>query len=273
MAHQTPLLMAPLMHSAPTGPIALGNLIKDPRSPEIPLTKNDSDAVRKVADKYSEVEQSNVFRHDRKTASGSAGVVAKFFESLALDLGGNKNKSFQSTWKINRLVTRSIYPSEVEVKSVFNEPSVQEGIRNSFFRANVYMITSVQIAYGAEDFISTLRGHGAHLHAVADLNATGLPVNAGIDSSFDAADGIVRKSTFNPSMPFILAYGLREIYYRRKRVAKQKVYRNGDLYNVGGREPEPEEDSVAELRFLAEDNSEIPSMWGMKPSQYILEDD
>ncbi|XWW94760.1 hypothetical protein V2A60_002708 [Cordyceps javanica] len=282
MARKKVLLLAPTMRSAPTGPIALGNIIKDPLCPELPLTDTNSAAVKLLADKHQDVIETNVFNSDLRASSVSGGVVAKFLEGLAgfgLDLGGSQGQSARSSVKIDRLVTQSITPTMEEVRSVFNEPSVQAGIRNSFFRANVYMITSVQLAYGAEDFITAFRKKGTHFHLRADLSPALLPVKNGADGVLDASDSTIQKSTIDSSTPFVRAYRLREILYRRRRVETQREYVNGDLYDLDdSREEKPfhedhdPESSVAELVLLDDEDANLAELWDMKPRQYMLID-
>lgn len=135
------------------------------------------------------------------------------------------------------LETRRIFPSLADIKAIFEEDSVQDALRDSRFRSNLYLITGIQVAtQGGEYLVKKVREKGGNLHVVADWgNVVGVPgcanVGAGVDKTVnreDSAGGTVKGG-------FVFAYSLREVVYRKKRVVQQQACRvQGDLMGLEG---------------------------------------
>jgi hypothetical protein len=139
------------------------------------------------------------------------------------------------------------------------------------------MITSIQIAYGANVIASTIRERGGFLHFRADLTPTGAPVNAGATIEASKKAGQIFSSHTSEDTPFVLAYRLREIVYRRAIVREQKEVNSGDLMGNDARKPEKEEGDdpsnyTADLYSLKDEDPELPEMWEMKPTPAVDED-
>jgi hypothetical protein len=236
--------LAPARHSTPLGVIALGNIIEDPRSPEIALNDPTSKAVKELAAKASSIDETNTISYMAEGSNAKASVMAKVLEGFGNIGGGaglSRTNDMSSIYKIDKMTTLSINPTLQEVKTIFNESSIQGGLRNKWFRSRVYMITSIRVVYGAEAFASTVRAAGGFLHFTADLTPSGVPVNIGAALEAAKTNGQIMSSHVSDKTPFVLAYRLREITYKAMRVLDQKVI-DGDLLHADDSDEEEEEE-------------------------------
>ncbi|TVY30643.1 hypothetical protein LHYA1_G001226 [Lachnellula hyalina] len=258
--------LAPTRHTPPDGPIALGNIIKDPRSPEITLNNANSEAVLKLAAKHIDVDESHSSKYLTQETFFRGEIFAKFLAGFNLGTGAKWGNDASTAYRFDKLTTQSIYPSLSDIKEIFNEPAVQENIKDSRFRDNVYMITGVQIAYGADFIASTIREQGGFLHFRADLTPTDAPVNVGATAEASNQHGQMLSSHISEKTPFVLAYRLREIIYRRAAVREHKDVNNGDLMGIEGGKGDPETEGdpsnyTADLYSLKDEDPELPEMW------------
>lgn len=259
--------LAPARHSTPLGAIALGNIIKDPREPEIALNDTNSEAVKKLAAKAVAVDETNAFHYMTEGSNVRANVMARALESFGAGAGVHRSSDVTSLYKIDKMKTYSVSPSFGEVKEIFNEPAVQEGLRNSFFEANVFMITSIRVVYGAEVFASTIREAGGYLFMRADLTPTGAPVDLEAAAEAGKKRGEILTTHVSDQTPFVLAYRLREISFRRKQVKAQRDA-EGDVLDAHEEEvavlpKEDMSDYVADMTEFAEEDLDVPERLGI----------
>lgn len=265
--------LAPARHSTPLGVIALGNIIEDPRSPEIALNDPTSDAVKQLAAKASSIDETNTISYMAEGSNAKASVMAKILEGFG-NIGGGagltRTSDMSSIYKIDKMTTLSINPTLQEVKTIFNESSIQGGLRSKWFKSCVYMITSIRVVYGAEAFASTIRAAGGFLHFAADLTPSGVPVNIGAALEAAKSSGQIMSSHVSDKTPFVLAYRLREVTYKAMRVIDQQVI-DGDILHEpdsdddeqeGGEEEENPADYVAKADWVDPDDDWDP--WVLK---------
>ncbi|KAM7197505.1 hypothetical protein V8F20_006650 [Naviculisporaceae sp. PSN 640] len=243
--------LAPTRDYPPNGPIALGNLIKSPRTPEYPLNDPFSPTVQKLAASAHVSTETDATRSSSSSVTLRPSVWASFLSSLGTTMGQNGaplgggidytiHKAHSTEFVLPVLETRRIFPSLADIKAIFEEDGVQDALRHSRFRSNLYLITSVQVAtQGGEYLIKKVRERGGNLHLVADWgNAAGVPgganVGAGVEKTVkreDSAGGTVKGG-------FVFAYSLREVVYRKKRVVEQKPCTvQGDLMSLPYSDP------------------------------------
>lgn len=271
MSPKKTYFLAPSRDQAPTGVISLGNLIKSPRGPEFALNDTNSETVKRLQASAYLTPEIDATREWTNKLTVRPNVFASFLWGLLgekpVDLGFNLGKDDSITYTIARLETKTINPSLADVRAIFSEKDVQDTIRDSKFTANLYMITAVQIAHGAEYVISKAREHGANLHGAVDLTAaTGVPATVGGGIEGNLATGAKSKGKIEGS--FVFAYGLREVLYKRKTVTEQRHTKmEGDLMEHGGKKLKEEEEIVleyeAELAGLKAEDPELPEYWDM----------
>lgn len=259
--------LAPARHSTPLGAIALGNIIQDPRQPEIAINDTESPAVKKLAAGAVCIDETDAFHYTTEGSDAKADVKARFLQSFGAGAGVHHDRDVTSLYKIAKMKTFSIYPSFGEVREIFNEPAVQEGLRNSFFRARVFMITSIRVVYGADVLVSTIREAGGYLFMRADLAPAGPPVN--LEAAAEAAEkkGEIVATHVSDQTPFVFAYRLREIAFRRKQIKTQRNVEGNMLHaGWGGEEVWKEDISGFEgdVMALTEEDIDTPELYGIR---------
>ncbi|KUJ11428.1 uncharacterized protein LY89DRAFT_570837, partial [Mollisia scopiformis] len=219
--------LAPTRDSPPSGPIFLGAIIKSPRSPELSLNSKTSLLLKPL--EIHETSTTDTTRQLYRDSKGKVGIWAEFLSGLPLGLdasvGTNWDNGDFTQFKFRELITRSIFPSQGEIASIFTDPPIQTSIKDSRFRANLYMITGVKIARGADVVIGKMRERGGNLHFGADLTPVSVPIKVGPD--LEGSRGHGQSAKEKHAGEFVFAYRLREIKYRKKAVEEQKEYTKG----------------------------------------------
>ncbi|KAG7285875.1 hypothetical protein NEMBOFW57_008169 [Staphylotrichum longicolle] len=255
--------LAPTRDQPPTGAIALGNLIQSPRTPEFPLNDPNSPTITRLLSTATTTAEADATRSLSSKLSLQPTIFATFLSGLLgtqnpLELTLEFSQEDAATYRIPRLETRTINPSLADVRALFAEPSVQAALRDSRFSANLYLVTGVQVAHGAEYVVARARGRGAEVRVVAD----------GVAGAA-AAGGVPVGSAGRVVGPFVFAYCLREVLYKRKAVTGQRRARvEGDLYGDGEKKREvgKKEEGVefeGELAALKEEDPELPEHWDL----------
>lgn len=266
--------LAPTRETLPSGPIFLGGIISSPRSPEISLNNKRSPLLSALEVSTSTVHDST--RTLSKGTKGKAGVWCEFI--IDIGVGGDAGITWDNTevaeYKFEELVTKTIAPSLHEVRKLFEDDGVQQEIKNSRFGSNLYLITGIKIARGAEVAISKVRSRGGNLHFGVDTTALGVPIKVGPDLENERSRG--QGLTEKIKHEFVFAYRLRELRYRRKQVEGQKQYDKGDLMGHGqdSKESDSEDDEEGgepELTYL--ENADVKGdVWELDPSK-VMDDD
>ncbi|RSL92443.1 hypothetical protein CEP52_013803 [Fusarium oligoseptatum] len=227
----------PSRDCSPDGPIVLGSILADPLDPESPLNDKpislDGQTIRKH-------DQLDVQLSTKESSQASAGLFAKIFHSAGLDVSGRGSTRVHSSAKFKKLQTLSFEPTHEYMTKSLSTPMVQQYLARYHMRKRVFMVTGVKIAFGARvrDDESHLSGGNVSLGLNAD--AAGLPLSVGPRA--DVSRGTSQTISFKQSSPFVFAYRLREIRYRKGIPTKNK---NGD-------EP-PQEEAI----FLSIDDEDV----------------
>lgn len=261
--------LAPTRDCPPSGPIALGNVILSPRSPEVSLCDPKSQLVCDLVKESFTTTEVGTSREIGSESNISPKVFAKFlsFSGIGGDIGFDRGRDKSATYNFTKLTTITINPSLASIQALFQEPAIQQTIRDSKFRKNLYMITGVQIAHGAEYVILKARTQGKHLNVQADLTAAGPPISVGVGLDVSSTQKQTVKGQIESD--FVFAYRLREILYRRKKVENIRDIRDGDLMGRGERSRETKKrltdaDYVPELYALKDEDSALPGLWDLK---------
>lgn len=184
--------------------------------------------------------------------------------------GMDRGKGNDASYTISKLSTRRINPDMEAVRPLFEEHEVQAAIKDSRFRANLYLIDGIQIAHGAEYKLGKTRELGANFDLSADLTPAGAPATT-VGVALEAKKTSSATSAGYITSDFVFAYTLRAITYRRKRVERQTRTSGGDLMSNDERRrrgpaytPENGHDDQAEFLSLREDNPDIPEYWDLE---------
>ena len=124
-------------------------------------------------------------------------------------------------------------PTEEYLEAAVNVPSVVAVLEKQNYKKPLFMITGVKVVRGASKAVSTKRLKlGGDWTAQGDLTSLGAPgvapgVNLGLDE--DRSEHIEWES----AEPYVFAFRLREIYYRRGTDLESKAYTRGGLYSEG----------------------------------------
>lgn len=225
--------LAPTRDTPPKGPIFLGSIITAPRSPELSVNGKKSPFLTTLDITTSSLTDST--RILFKTGDGKAGVWAEFIQGVGV--GGkasvNWNDAEMAKYKFEELITKTISPEFPEIVTAFAEPSVQQAIKDSRFRDNVYMITGIKSAKGAEVAISKIKARGKNFQFGIDTTPAGFPLKFGPEFEMNKGEGEGLTEKHSKEQEFVFAYRLREITYKRKKVGEQKEYLKGDLQGHG----------------------------------------
>jgi hypothetical protein len=236
--------LAPTRDTPPSGPIFLGAIIKSPRSPELPLNSKTSPRLQTL--QIHETSTTDTTRQLYRDRNGKVGLYAEFLSGLPFGLdasvGTNWDNGDFEQYKFKELITRSIFPSQGEIAAIFADPVIQARIKDSMFRDNLYMVTSVKIARGADVVIGKIRERGGNLHFGADLTPLSVPIKVGPDLEGSRSHG--QKAKEKHAGEFVFAYRLREIRYRRKALEEQREYLKGDLMGHDQKKKEEERREV-----------------------------
>ena len=248
--------LAPTRDCPPSGPIALGNIIASPSSPEEALNLRPALPIRPIYDSY----QTNWTAEVRHRRQANFGLWTKFLQVLGVGIDFSVNYDVGKTdiYAFDRVETRFFAPDKVYVEESMSAPEVREFIARSKFRANVYMITGIKVAIGASVTSTKLRQRGIHVQLGVDGTAVGVPLGLGpdVEVSSSRTQGI----SFDHASDFVFAFRLREVHYAKRQGIVHHEFNKGALFGLGGdrgkpaakRQEEPSE--YIELLALAEDD-------------------
>lgn len=263
--------LAPTRNTTPAGPIFLGSIIKSPRSPELSLNGKSSPLLKELEIFEDPALDSTVQMF--KTGEGKAGIWAQFLDGVGIggEISGSRESVDTATYKFDELLTKTIAPDLPWVKKMFKVEEIQDSIKSSRFRANLYMITGIKIAKGAEIAMSKIAAKGGKLQFGIDTTPAGVPLKFGPDISSSSTAGQIM-SEKHPK-EFIFAYRLREITYTRKKAEDQKEVSKGDLYGAGekkSREKEEEDFSKDEAVFDMYSSQDVDGeIWELETKEAV----
>ncbi|KAL8718397.1 MAG: hypothetical protein Q9225_004455 [Loekoesia sp. 1 TL-2023] len=218
--------LAPTRDSLPSGPIALGNIIASPKLAEMPIDQN----LMSIA-KHEERNWKLVLEEHR---SGSIGLWGSFLQVLGAggDVDVVREVSDSRVYQFDRLETHSFWPTDEYVEASVTAKPVQDFLKGKKFFQNIYMVTSIKIAFGASTARSVLKNRGIFVHLGVDGTSAGIPISGGPQGN--VAWGIMETSAFERDSGFVFAFRLREIRYTTRRGARQVEFTKGALFGLEG---------------------------------------
>ncbi|KAI4267050.1 MAG: hypothetical protein LQ337_008547 [Flavoplaca oasis] len=227
--HKT-YFLAPTRDSPPGGPIALGSIIASPQDAEMPITPAlpINQSVMPIAS-HEETDWKLILE---KHKGGSIGLWGSFL--LVMGAGGDVGFTHGiidvRTYQFDRLETQTFWPTEEYVKASIASKAVQDFLKSKKFFHNVYMVTSIKIAHGANISRSAMRNHGLFAQLGVDGTTAGIPISAGPQG--DLGWGTTKTSSFDRESGFVFAFRLREVRYTTKRGLKQSEFVKGALFGL-----------------------------------------
>jgi hypothetical protein len=132
---------------------------------------------------------------------------------------------------ISRLDTDYFNPTIEYIEKSLRHPQTLKALSQQNFEKNLYMITGIKVAIGANMQSLSSKKQGMKLDIGVDLTTLGVPLQAGpkLEPSSAKSEG----TAFSNSTDFVFAYRLREIYYSQKRgVIKTANYTKGAAYGL-----------------------------------------
>ncbi|KAL8753263.1 MAG: hypothetical protein Q9199_005176 [Rusavskia elegans] len=252
--------LAPTRDSSPGGPIALGNIIASPQQAEMPITA--ALPIDPNVMPVSRHEESNWSLMLEKHRGGSIGLWGSFLQVLGAggDVGFSHEMSDTRTYQFDRLETQAFWPTEEYVKASVTAKPVQDFLKSKKFFHNVYMVTSIKVAYGASAARSVMQSRGVYVHIGVDGTTAGIPISGGPQG--DVGWGTTESSSYERDSGFVFAFRLREICYTTRRGVRQGEFVKGALFglddSISNEDPARGHDLEAEQEFelmgLADEN-------------------
>ncbi|KAI4188542.1 MAG: hypothetical protein L6R41_002057 [Letrouitia leprolyta] len=222
--------LAPTRDSPPSGPIALGNIIASPKLAEMPITS--ALPIDRTAMSIERHEENNWKLMLEKHRSGSIGLWGSFLQALGAggDIGISREVSDSRTYEFDRLETHSFWPTVEYVKDSVMVKPVQDFLKSKRFSHNVYMVTSIKVAFGARIAHSVMRDRGVFAQLGVDATSVGLPISGGPQG--DIGWGTTNSSSSQRDSGFVFAFRLREVCYTTRRGLKQGEFVKGAFFGL-----------------------------------------
>lgn len=220
--------LAPTRDCPPSGPIALGNIIASPSSPEEALNSRSALPTGPIYESY----QTNWTAEVGRRRQGKIGLWTKFLQVLGVGIDFSVNYDIGKTdiYYFDRMETRFFMPDKAYIEESMSSPEVRDFIVRSKFRANVYMITGIKVAIGASVMSTKLRQRGIHVQLVVDGTAVGVPLSLGPD--IEVSSGRTQGISFDDASDFIFAFRLREIIYSKRQGIVHREFGKGALFGL-----------------------------------------
>ncbi|RYP06780.1 hypothetical protein DL765_009368 [Monosporascus sp. GIB2] len=234
-------LRSPSDDYAPDNNIQLGHVWRDPRDPgsfigaPLPIPED-----IKVNHTYKGSWTIDLGRESH----GEIGLWAKVAQ-LFVTAGASIqwDNAEDGAYMVPRMDTYSIEPTSSYVEA--SVASISAEILKT--GDNLYMITGVKIARGAEGSNKESKNFGTDTRVGVDTTATGAPVQVGEHVSY--SKGAHNSQGFGSTGDFVFAYRVREIFYK-KGVLKTMEYNKGAVL---GEDMIPVGKNEGELRYAIED--------------------
>lgn len=229
-------------HFPPNTLIKLGQLIADPNEPHQAIDTSGPSAFPK--DMPQVESQEEAFSWDVNV--GSSGHVALSAEMDGLPVSATVQAEFKRNmhdWaQFKNLDTQLIAPTRGYVEASMMRPAVKTFLGKHFLPKSVFMITGLKIARGVERGAKRENMVGGGLD-VGVTPSLGIPISLGPDvgGSVDRSEEIKAKV----AKDFVWAVSLRQIYYRRGKVGKDRTFYDGAT--LEGRDDENRSDEEEEV--------------------------
>jgi hypothetical protein len=199
-------MLPPNFDFPPSGAIALGKVIKDPKRPGRALHSANVNQSLITETKRTPWSFSN-----ENARSGSVGLFASFLApilGIGADIEGSLSLDHDHVYRCDELVTRYFVPDDAFIAKCLCSSTVKAYTKNNPWRS-IYMITGVKIAHGATMETTLEDGQGVEGKVGVDGTPSGVPVGGGPKAKYEQKKTRIVK--FGSGEDFILAYQLLRI--------------------------------------------------------------
>ncbi|KAK0507728.1 hypothetical protein JMJ35_009617 [Cladonia borealis] len=254
--------LAPNFENPPTGLLQLGRIFDSPRA-LTPLNPQPYDLISIPDDYITTTSKENFRAAIMSKQGGRFGIFANFLQQflpLGADLSTHFTRSRKSIVEAEKVETSFFEPMEEYLKAAVNVPSVVAVLEKQNYKKPLFMITGLKVVHGASKAVSTKKLKlGGDLTAQGDLTSLGAPgVAPGLKLGLDQAR--FEHIEWESAEPYVFAFRLREIYYRRGTDLESKAYTRGALYSEGNEQmakaavPMAEGKAETQIRMTAEED-------------------
>ena len=228
--------LSPNFDYPPNGPIQLGRIFTSPKKLSDAVNPLPEHLIPNYRGPKSETSKekfkSTVSHPDSKFKVGLfAGFLQQFLPASAnLELQVNRNR--ESILYADKLKTEFFDPSDEYVSEALNVPAVLATVGKPNFFLRLFIVTGVKTVYGGSKASSTKTAHtSVSLDGRVDLGTVGAPgVSPG--ASIGGAGGPTKTLEWETAdSPYVFAYRLKRIYYRRGKWVTEP-YNRGALYEL-----------------------------------------
>jgi hypothetical protein len=224
--------LAPTTDSPVNGPIFLGGILTHPKDADMPLNIIPLPIDSTLMPIYNVEADAQSFTFE-KNRSFTSGIWASFL-AMILGISGDleSNISNQNTekWTIKKLKTISFNPTPEYIKQSLEHSAVKKFITedaNWLQSSQVYMITGLKLAYGAESIATYAKSKGLNLSLGLDATSLGVPVQGG--PKFGTTSDVRVEQSAGEKTPLVLAYRIRKIIVSSSGGFKDKAVDGGML--------------------------------------------
>jgi hypothetical protein len=225
-------------HFPPDTFIKLGQLVTNPKEPNIPIAPDGPLDFPSNMISVSSVEEGFHW----EASSGHDEHLTLSAEMDGLPVSGEIKAEFKKkvrNWAdFTSLETQLIGPTKQYVEESMGRPLVAETLGKNILQKSVFMVTGLKIAKKGERGVESARSKELGFK-VGVTPTPSIPISLGPDVGGDRKTSETLKST---AANFVWAFSLRQIYYRMGKVVKAKTYDDGATLEDRSDEEDDDED-------------------------------
>ncbi|MCJ1360012.1 MAG: hypothetical protein MMC33_010015 [Icmadophila ericetorum] len=218
----------PALYEHVHGPIALGNIIHSPSSPEYPINE-----AKPLPIKAYEVEKSPWQDTITSKQKFNGNVFTQFAQvtGVGTNVGLHRKQTQMFTYKVQRMITRHFRLSKAYVEESLYEEAVRSYFVDNKCREPAYMITDAMIAKGITVHETSEKSYGGKAGVGIDATAGEVPVQLGVKGGADNKQ--TERLQFESLSDCVFAYQLSKIVVWRNSDKKIETsdYNKGELYS------------------------------------------
>lgn len=237
--------LAPNWDYQKDGPLALGDIISDPRDPVFtklsafsyniyspPSTLPASAASMPVIYKNPPEEW---FHVDTQLRNGQLGIFARFLNSCGVSGGASVSHGTyrESNYSMESIQTSYIVPDPGYLRKRLRDPDVALWIegRGLFRSKSLYMITGVKIARGLVQHKAKSARTDVSGGITSDATPVGVPIQVGLNGEYVSQNS--DETTSKSSTDIVFAYQLRKVKEKNAGISN-KPFNTGAFLSTGG---------------------------------------
>ncbi|PHH61269.1 hypothetical protein CDD81_647 [Ophiocordyceps australis] len=197
----------------PDGPLDLGTLVEDLKQ-YYPINQGAANRIPiPEGQRYVDVKE-DVSGEVKMSLSGEGSLLAKMMECIFRgDASFNSQKKAEDVYKMQKLETVYFCPQPGYIKQCLQLSDVKEYNEMANYKAPVYLVTGLKIAYGAT--ISTERGRCFEAKAGQTIRAPGGPTDTQVKAQAGVSGASATLSLFGKPADFVLGIQVQKIYHKR----------------------------------------------------------